>query len=56
MMDNGEDVRHFGQEGIIFTIFDNKICISAISADVTRVALNEPIAALWTDDPTYARY
>jgi sugar-specific transcriptional regulator TrmB len=56
MMDNGEDVRHFGQEGIIFTIFDKKICISAISADVTRVALNEPIAALWTDDPTYARY
>jgi sugar-specific transcriptional regulator TrmB len=39
MMDNGEDVRHFGQEGIIFTIFDKKICISAISADVTRVAL-----------------
>ena len=56
MIDNGEDVRHFGQEGIIFTIFDKKICISAISADVTRVALNEPIAALWTDDPTYARY
>ena len=56
MMDNGEDVRHFGHEGIIFTIFDKKICISAISADVTRVALNEPIAALWTDDVTYARY
>jgi hypothetical protein len=56
IMDNGEDVRHFGHEGIIFTIFDEKICISAISADVTRVALNEPIAALWTDDPTYARY
>lgn len=56
MMDNGEDVRHFGREGVIFTVFDKKICMSAISADVTRIALNEPIAALWTDDPTYARY
>jgi sugar-specific transcriptional regulator TrmB len=56
MMDNGEDVRHFGREGIIFTVFDKKICLSAISADVTRIALNEPIAALWTDDPVYARY
>jgi len=56
MMDNGEDVRHFGREGIIFAVFDKRICLSAISADVTRIALNEPIAALWTDDPTYARY
>jgi len=56
MIDNGEDVRHFGREGIIFTIFDKKVSMTAISADVTRVALNEPIAALWTDDPTYARY
>jgi sugar-specific transcriptional regulator TrmB len=56
MMDNGEDIRYFGREGIIFTIFDKRTCMSGISADVTRVALNEPIAALWTDDPTYARY
>jgi hypothetical protein len=56
MMDNGEDVRHFGREGIIFTVFDKKICLSAISANVTRIALNEPIIALWTDDPVYARY
>ena len=56
MMDNGEDVRHFGQEGIIFTIFDKAICMSGINADVTHFSLNQPIAALWTDDPTYARY
>jgi len=56
MMDNGEEVRHLGQEGIMFTIFDRKICISGIKADITRFSLNEPIAALWTDDATYARY
>ncbi|MGD0171151.1 MAG: helix-turn-helix domain-containing protein [Halobacteriota archaeon] len=55
-LDNGIEVRHFGQEGINFTIFDKRICISAISADVTRISPNESIAALWTDDPTYARY
>ena len=55
-LDNGIEVRHFGQEGINFTIFDKRICISAISADVTRISPNESIAALWTDNPTYARY
>jgi len=56
MMDNGEDVRHFGQEGIIFTIFDKAICMSGINADITHFSLNQPIAALWTDDSIYARY
>jgi sugar-specific transcriptional regulator TrmB len=56
ILDNGIEVRHFGQEGINFTIFDKRICISAISAEVTRISPNEPIAALWTDDATYARY
>jgi sugar-specific transcriptional regulator TrmB len=56
MMENGEDIRYFGKEGISFAIFDRRICLSAINADFKRIALNEPIAALWTDDPTYARY
>lgn len=56
MMDNGEEVRHFGQEGIMFTVFDRRICMSAINADFTRFSLNESMAALWTDDATYARY
>ena len=56
MIDIGENVRHFGQEGIMFTIFDRKICMSGINADVTHFSLNQPIAALWTDDATYARY
>lgn len=56
MIDIGENVRYFGQEGIMFTIFDRKICMSGINADVTHFSLNQPIAALWTDDATYARY
>jgi sugar-specific transcriptional regulator TrmB len=56
LLETGEDVRYFGQEGILFTIFDRKICLSAINADIAHISLTAPIAALWTDDPTYARY
>ena len=55
-IDNGADVRHCDEEGLYFTIFDKKTCISAISTDISRFKLDEPIAALWTDDATYARY
>jgi len=56
MMDNGEEVRYFGQEGVMFTIFDGASCMSGINADIAHFSLDQPIAALWTDDPTYARY
>lgn len=56
LLEIGADVRYFGQEGILFAIFDRKICLSAINADVARLSLTQPIAALWTDDPAYARY
>jgi len=56
MINIGEDVRHFGEEGIMFTIFDKKVCLSGINADITHFSLNQPLAALWTDDATYARY
>ncbi|MGZ4937031.1 MAG: hypothetical protein ACXV4C_10860 [Halobacteriota archaeon] len=42
--------------GLNFTVFDKKICISGISAEFTRISLNHPMAALWTDDATYAQY
>jgi sugar-specific transcriptional regulator TrmB len=56
LLDNGEEVHHFGQRGIIFTVFDKKICMSAINVDITRFSLIEPIKLLWTDDPIYAEY
>ncbi len=40
----------------MFTVLDKKICISGISAEFTRISLDQPLAALWTDDPTYAQY
>jgi hypothetical protein len=40
----------------MFTVFDRKICGSAINIDLTRVSLDQPISMLWTDDPTYVNY
>jgi HTH-type transcriptional regulator, sugar sensing transcriptional regulator len=56
MMAIGEDVRHIDRHGIMFVVFDRKISISAINAEVKRISLNEPVSGLWTDDPAYAQY
>ncbi len=56
-LDIGMEMRHLNQYcGILFVVFDKKSCISAISANISRVSLNEPLSALWSDDPTYAEY
>ena len=53
----GIDMRHYDQyRGITYAVFDGKSSMSAISADISRASLNEPLSALWTDDPTYADY
>jgi HTH-type transcriptional regulator, sugar sensing transcriptional regulator len=53
----GIDMRHYDQyRGIMYAVFDRKSSMSAISADISRASLNEPLSALWTDDPTYADY
>jgi sugar-specific transcriptional regulator TrmB len=52
----GEEVRHIDQHGIMFVVFDRKISISAINAEVKRIPLNEPVSGLWTDNPAYAQY
>jgi sugar-specific transcriptional regulator TrmB len=56
LLDIGEEVRHVDQLGILFVVFDRKIAMSAINAEVTRFSLSQPIAALWTDDRVYAQY
>ena len=56
MIGIGEDVRHIDRHGITFVVFDRKISISAINAEVKRISLNEPVSGLWTDDPAYAQY
>ena len=52
----GEEVRHIDQHEIMFVVFDRRISISAINAEVKRISLNEPVSGLWTDDPAYAQY
>jgi len=57
LIEIGADVRYIsGGVGLNFTVFDKKICISGINAEFTRISLNHPMAALWTDDATYAQY
>jgi sugar-specific transcriptional regulator TrmB len=56
MISIGEEVRHIDQHGITFIVFDRKITMSAINAEITRFSLSQPLAALWTDDPIYAQY
>jgi len=56
-LDMGIDVRHLeGYKGLIFTVFDRKIALSAINADIRRATLDEPASGLWADDPAYANY
>ncbi len=56
VIDIGEEVRYLGQETAAFTVFDEKICISGINWEFKRLSLDQPMAALWTDDSTYAHY
>jgi hypothetical protein len=43
MISIGEEVRHIDQQGIMFVVFDKKISISAINAEVKHVSLNAPV-------------
>ncbi|MGZ7115759.1 MAG: hypothetical protein ACXVI0_12030, partial [Halobacteriota archaeon] len=56
LLDIGVEVRHSDQLGILFTIFDRRICVSAINAELSHFRLDEPLTALYTDDPVYANY
>ncbi|MGZ4944120.1 MAG: TrmB family transcriptional regulator [Halobacteriota archaeon] len=56
LLDIGEQVRHSDQLGILFTVLDRRICISAINAELSHFRLDEPLTALYTDDPVYAHY
>ncbi|MGA7075338.1 MAG: helix-turn-helix domain-containing protein [Halobacteriota archaeon] len=57
LLDIGVEVRHFDEyRGVFYAVLDRKHCISAINIDVKRIALNEPLSMLYTDDATYADY
>jgi hypothetical protein len=48
-------VRHIDPHGVMFVVFGRKSNMTAIS-NPARVSLSSSMAALWTDDPTYAEY
>jgi HTH-type transcriptional regulator, sugar sensing transcriptional regulator len=53
----GEEIRHLeSYEGVYLAVIDKKICLHGINLDIKRISLNQPIAVLYTDDPTYAQY
>ncbi|MGZ4921635.1 MAG: hypothetical protein ACXV3U_05505 [Halobacteriota archaeon] len=57
MTEIGEEVRHYGPySGVFFALIDRKICFHAINVDMKNISLNQPLAMLYTDDPTYAGY
>jgi sugar-specific transcriptional regulator TrmB len=57
LLNIGEDWRHFDQyRGISFIVTDRKTSLTSINLDIQRISLNERIAVLWSDDPTYAEY
>jgi len=56
-LDIGEEVRHLdGYRGVYFAVLDRKICLHGINLDIKHLSLTQPIAMLYTDDPTYADY
>jgi sugar-specific transcriptional regulator TrmB len=57
LIDIGSEVRYSGHEGFAFAVFDKKLSLSGINWEILRhIAINQPITALWTDDPVYAQY
>ncbi|MGZ4934856.1 MAG: TrmB family transcriptional regulator [Halobacteriota archaeon] len=56
LVDVGVDIRHADQLGILFTVFDRKSSTCAIHAEIARFSLDEPMAALYIEDPVYANY
>jgi sugar-specific transcriptional regulator TrmB len=56
-LDIGEDIGHLdGYQGVYFAVVDRKICLHGINLDIKHLALTQPIAMLYTDDPIYAEY
>ena len=57
VLDIREDLRHYNNyRGLYFAVVDRRHCVSAINVDINRIALDEPISMLWTNDPIYADY
>ena len=56
LIDIGAEVRYLGEETAIFSVHDKKTSISGIHWELGSVSLDQPLTALYTDDPTFAKY
>ncbi len=56
LIDIRAEVRYLGEETAIFSVCDKKVSISGIHWELGSVSLDQPLTALYTDDPTYAQY
>ena len=53
-MNISEDTRNYDQyEGIIFLVRDKIESISTIRVDAENLSIDDPVVALWSEDPTY---
>ncbi len=56
-LDVGEDLRHSDAVHELFMfVGDRQHSVSATNVGVEEFALDTPITAFWSDDPTYAEY
>jgi ATP-dependent protease HslVU (ClpYQ) peptidase subunit len=55
-LDAGQDVRHFDKHQEIFMVIADKKSISTISVNAESLSIDTPIVALWSDNPSYAKY
>jgi hypothetical protein len=60
LLDIGEEVRHLDRyQGEFMLVADQRDSLSSLAqqtADLRDLALDDRIAAFWTDDPSYAEY
>ncbi len=56
LIDIGVELRVVGRETAIFGAWDRKNCLSGIHWVLDSISLDQPLTALFTDDPAYAKY
>jgi|GEM_PF-473641 hypothetical protein len=56
-VESGEDIRHSDAVHEVFMyVGDKQKSVSAINIGVVEYTLDTPVAAFWSEDPTYAEY
>lgn len=57
LLDVGQNVRHFEKyQGIFMVVGDKRKSMSSISVDAENLSIDDPVVALWSEDPTYAEF